>query len=419
MSVVSFVALRNFLMRGLFRNVMLVVLTLSPMAGQADDRADQPQVAAATSVAITRLRDQIEQMPLTSHLTVEEFLRRTGGADELSRALARAELVGGPRWIDADTCQVQLEMSGPRVARVLNQIAAAHPKNSPLSPGELSRATEDWDRKTYSGTGTSTAFGRVAKMRALSDSGWGSVSEPDRQKALTAAKSDAMTRVIDSIKPIRLAGGKTIGDALANTDVRNAVNDWLENRPVIRVEYRRDLQIELALAGTPGGCFDHVRAAVEKYTHLPVPDEKGWAAVREDFERSMASPTGRAEVPVAGSTVPPRSTVTTITLPDTAPSWIDRKLEAEGIADAGSKLRAAHEARVIARRLLAEEVDALKLSGGVTVGQAAEKNGRFRSAVGRALDKATSKTDYDHKNGVSVLLRLDLRDLWDALRAAE
>src|SRR5260221_658912 len=94
---------------------------------------------------------------------------------------------------------------------------------------------------------------------------------PDRVERVAVtppatARADAIGRVIDSIKPIELSRGKTVGDALANADVRAALNDWLDARPVTRVDYRRDMQVELFLAGTLGGCSDVVRRAVTKYT---------------------------------------------------------------------------------------------------------------------------------------------------------
>lgn len=405
----------------------LTATFLAPLRAQerptiAASAADRPQVAAATTEAVANLREQIERTPITLHVTVGEFLRRTGGSDDLTKTLARAELVGGPRWVDADTCQIQLEISGPRIAHLLNQIAANHPRESPINAKELSRETETWRERTFSGTGSSTAFGRVNKLRGPALTGsWANVSDADRQKALAAAKADAIARVIDSIKPIPLASGKTIGDALANPEVHTALLDWLENRPITRVDYRRDLQLELSMAGTPHGCFDTLRHAITKHSDLLIPrDEAGWSDIRTDFEHRMASPIGHATASATAPAAGPILQHPRLALPSTPPSWIERKLEVEGIADPGnSKLRAAREAESIARRALAEEIGRLPLSPGLTIAQASEQNPHINDAVSQALDKTKSKTDYNHRRGVSVILTLDLHDLWDSLRAAQ
>ena len=402
-------------------NFGLMFLVLGFAFGtQAENRPDRPQIAAAQDEAVVHLREQIERTSLTSRLTVGEFLRRTGATDDLTHALARAEIRGGPRWVDADTCQIQLDISGQRVAHILQQIAATHTKESPLTGTEVARETENWQWRTFSGTGTSTAFGRVAKMHGQGMSGaWTTVSDADRQKTLASAKADAISRVVDSIKPIPLAKGKTVGDALANKEVYHALSDWLENRPVIRVEYRRDLQVELSMAGTPGGCFGVVREAVVRYTDLPTPStEAGWAEVRTDFEKQMSSPVGHATAP--GSISPPPIARARVILPATAPDWVGRKLDAEGIADSGSsKLKAAREAEGIARHQLAADLRKLPFPGGSTLGKLIDQDARLNEAVDRSVDRASTKTDYNHRKGVSVIVQLDLRDVWDALRAAD
>src|SRR5207248_8149828 len=100
-----------------------------------------------------------------------------------------------------------------------------------------------------------------------------------------------------------------------------------------------------------------------------------------------------------------------IWLPASPPDWVDRKLEAEGVAEGGGvKLKAAREAEAIARSKLADLIGELPLSGGLTVGKAAERDPRLKSAISDALDKARVRTDYNHGKGVAVNLRLDLHD---------
>jgi hypothetical protein len=109
-----------------------------------------------------------------------------------------------------------------------------------------------------------------------------------------------------------------------------------------------------------------------------------------------------------------------VSLPMSAPAWVDRRLEAEGVAEGGGyKLRAAREAEAIARRKLADAIGELPLSEGLTVSKAAERSPRVKDAIASALDKAKVKTDYNHAGGVAVNLKLDLQDLWDALRAGQ
>src|SRR5438477_7624501 len=85
--------------------------------------AEHAQVAAATANAFLTLRGDVEQSSITPGLRVIDFLQRTDGQDAFNKALHRAEQIGGPRWLDDQTCQVRLEISGERIARALVDIA--------------------------------------------------------------------------------------------------------------------------------------------------------------------------------------------------------------------------------------------------------------------------------------------------------
>src|SRR5688500_5737051 len=85
------------------------------------------QVAAATARAVERLRAQIAREQVGRNVTVADILKSTGGNDNLVKTLQRSQMIGGPRWLDDQTCQVRLEIAGPRVAAALLQIVSAKP----------------------------------------------------------------------------------------------------------------------------------------------------------------------------------------------------------------------------------------------------------------------------------------------------
>jgi hypothetical protein len=402
---------------------LVLALAMAVTCAQADDRTERPQVAAATAEAVAAMRNQIEDAPLTRNMTVADFLKRVNGEKELDDGLARAELVGGPRWVDNDTCQVQLQMSGARVGRILEHIAANH-ERSPLSAGEISLITRDWDQRTFAGSGSSTTVDRAAAIRPPTfGSGWDTVSDADRKRAVAAAKDDAVKRVMDSIQTILLADGKTVGDVMAShPKVRDAVVDWLNIRPVLRVEYRRDMQIELTMAGTPDGVFDAFRRAVANETDVKTPrHEIGWLTVRSDFERQMTLPIGHATTAPTTAPAVVADTPAAPEFPRRAPAWIGDHIEVESTTDApDSQLRAARVAEKKARLDILQKVNDLPFARRATVGQAARQDPKIQDAVAQAMDRAEIvKTDYSHKGKVTITLRLDLQDLWDALRSSQ
>ena len=98
--------------------IMLVSWLAAFPAWAADDAA-RPQVLAATKDAVSNLLDEVARVPLNARVTVGDSLRQTRSTEEMVRVLQRAQQMGGPRWIDDHTCQVELQISGPIVAQQL------------------------------------------------------------------------------------------------------------------------------------------------------------------------------------------------------------------------------------------------------------------------------------------------------------
>src|SRR5436309_9677177 len=101
-----------------FMWVMLVALLASSVVARAQDasRDARDQIAAATGRALEALRGQVSAESLGPNLTVQDLLDKTNGSKKLMQTLRRAQQIGGPRWLDAQTCQVRLEIGGPMVA---------------------------------------------------------------------------------------------------------------------------------------------------------------------------------------------------------------------------------------------------------------------------------------------------------------
>src|SRR5689334_6563325 len=93
--------------------VLLVVIGAGLSRGQEPARDDvgRSQVLAATKDAVDNLLDEVSRVPLTSRLSVGEFLRQTRSTEEMVKVLQRAQQMGGARWLDDHTCQVELEIS--------------------------------------------------------------------------------------------------------------------------------------------------------------------------------------------------------------------------------------------------------------------------------------------------------------------
>jgi len=400
-----------------FIALILTVLLLAAMA-QAQDQASRAQVAAATANAVAKLHDEIAKTQISANITVKNLLDRTDSASLLDLTLQRAQLIGGPRWIGDGICQVHLEIAGPRVVQALTQIAAIHPDSSPIDAAALQRQLADWSTRSFSASGTSMGAAYVQQLRPRTDR-WAAVPDAARRQAVNAAIADAAGRLLQSIQPIALNGGKTLADALEHPAVRRQIQDWIMSRPVTNVSFRDDLAVTVELATPPDQVAQVIQSAVTAQQDFPQPTAAQWQQVRQEVARRLVPASGVGHV-AAGVTLEQTATTRGLfVIPDQPPEWIGRQMEAEGVIHAqGSQLKGARAAEHRAIRQLTELVNNLPLTPERTLGDAARNDPAVAQAITQALRHAhTDRAEYRADGGVSVRMSLDLRDLWQELDA--
>jgi hypothetical protein len=378
-----------------------------PVLLAATSQTRRDQIDAATARAVDRLRTQIAREEVGRNLTVGDLLKATRGNDILTKTIQRAQMIGGPRWIDEQTCQVRLEIAGPRVAAALLQAVSVYPKESPIPPEVLAARLKQWDGRTFAATATSTGAATAEQARPDEESpAWAAISDEARQQAITAAKQNVAGRTMHAIEPVLLSEGRTVADALADAKVKWAIEQWLMTRPVTQVEFRDDLQVAVTLATPPDELADALIAASGAA-------EADRARIRQEIGARVAAVSrGSAR---AGVVDVKRATAAA----PLAPPWTNDQLEADGTATAkNSPLLAARAAQAEAQRQLRQKVEALPLNEQQTIAQAAKQDPRLAEAVARVIaGTRASKVDYQPDGSARVRVSLQLSDLWDAIAA--
>lgn len=397
--------------------VLILAILLVPLRAMGQSAAERDQILAATSSAVSSLYDQIAAQPLGRTLTVGDLLARTKGGDQMRQLLQGSEQIGGPRWIGS-TCQVALEVPATRVASLLKQIATEHPDATPIAAAEIDRAARPWVEQVFSATGSATSSSAVIHFRPPDDEAWQRVNVQARERTLAAARDDAVRRMVDGVRPVLLTQGHTIGDALDAAQAKPAANlsQWLISRPVSRVNFRPNLEVEVWLSVPADGFYDEMRAAVQMQRTVPVPlDDASWRPCHDDFLSKLPRPVGRATVAPEwlGAASQPA-----VRLPRTAPQWIDAPWEVEGNSPpSGSKLKCARQAEADARKQLRGKLAALPITPEMSLDAAADRDKRFSDALDKIVAKAhISRAEYHPDGSATIVLYLDLRDAWDELR---
>ncbi len=381
-------------------------------ADVAETDPHQAQIQAATTHAVAALRDQILQMSLGGKLRVDDFLKQTQGADDLAKVLQSAQPVGGPRWVDDNTCQIRVELPASKISAMLGSIASDPGRHSPLSASAVKVRLDNWKRLKFCAAGSSAGGQAIELARPADASGkWSSITETIRKSAVARAHADAVTQLLSQLNPIVLTGETHAKDALADPAISAHLSAWLDRQPVTQIEFLDDLNVKVTIAIAPRSLAGALKAAVQHDPAFARALPIDWDHVTAAMSALPASVTGTASVV-------PATTLPNTILPVQPPDWIDQNLQADATATgAGSRLKIGHAAEARAVASIREQLLSLHIDPRTTLGDAAKTDPQLNQAIDRSLLQAhAARVEYLADGSVKVHVSLDLREAWDELR---
>jgi hypothetical protein len=240
------------------------------------------------------------------------------------------------------------------------------------------------------------------------------VADADRRHALLAARDNAVHRLIESLKPIELPGGKTLGQALADSKANKELEHWLMGRPVKSVDFGDDLIVHLTLDVTADSLWPVLRSVLTHQKDVPPPaTEAQWAKLGAEVATHLADATGTG---VIQPNAPP-AVGNNINLPAQPPDWTNRLAEAEATSNNhGGRLHTSRNAEDLALEKLRRQIEDLPLSPGTTLAAAAQHDPRIEKAITKAMRRAKPvEVSYGKNGSATVRVALQLSDLWAEL----
>jgi hypothetical protein len=372
------------------------------------------EIAAATENARAALRLELLDWTITPSLKVEDLLEHSGKTKPFDAVIDRAQQMGGVRWLDDQTCQVRLEITGREAAAALLRIASDKSTHVPRSAGEFRRALGRWDDLNFCADGTSIAPTLAARLAPAGAGPWATVSDRERQAALVAARDNAVDRIVQSIGMVGLPHGHRLAEVLADRHASATVVSWLQSRPITAVQFGEDLEVRLTIAAPPAELWTVLRPTLADQLRVPTPTgDAGWQTLRSAVMAHVGPGVGRSFAVEAAPAQP------AIVLPAQPPAWAATIATADGNArSAGFQLRTARAAEQVALDHLRAKIDSLPLTSQLTLGQAAATDPRIAKAIDRAIDMAqTYQVDYDAPapGSARAKVQLPLALLWREL----
>lgn len=396
----------------LLRTLAIFCMTLLlSITTKAQDRM-QSQITAAASNAVDKLAADVLDEPIGVDLTVADFVSDTQSLDKLMSLLRQAEQIGGPRWLDDQTCQVKLAIEAPRVLELLRQTAELNGNHTPIPAQALVKRLKDWKERTFVATGTAISLLAAQELRPPAMGAWDQIPEEERRKAVLAAADNAATKAINELKTLEYQPGETLSQALTNQAVQGKLRAFLSDRPVTSVQYANDGSVETTLSLGQDELVNALLDALQAGSIEVSKDAGQLKRLHDQLDGKLNVAVGKARA----SDVQYRPAGAR--LPNSPPEWLRDPITITGTAPGGpSRLKSARQAEDLALQQLRKQLESLPLSNSRTIGEFAAQDVAVRRVLDDMMIRAkVSKIDYAPDGSVNVRMTLDPRDLWDELR---
>ncbi|MFP4106217.1 MAG: hypothetical protein ACLFVU_09020 [Phycisphaerae bacterium] len=400
---------------------------------------------AARADAIRKLAERIKGLKITSSTTVKDFVTESDDIQTSLRAfLSGMKEVGKPKHLEDGTCELTMEVTLEEVVFHLKQIRKTVYKGDKFRTIDFDQITTQNKIKTIRvlgmgaqpeafteqplvpsqpGASTFSRLGSSARRYwARHCSGRG------RLMAERAARVDAMRRLAERIKGVRVTSQTTVKDFVAESDDVNVdMRTFLRGAKEIGVRYHDDeLIVEVEMQVTLRTVF----AALETWakTHY-----KGDKAVVREME-NVTVKTKDTVIKETGMGVPPEKYLKDATqemvevtmLAKKAPNWATADLTVTGEAalddadtnKARAKLMAYRAAELDARRKLAERIQGLEIASSTSVQDFVAQSDQIQTAMltfqqgAYVVDGSRELSD---DGTAQVKVTIELKPLWNMI----
>ncbi len=388
---------------------------------------------AAEADCYRKLAESVYGVQLSSDTYVRDFVTESDEIRTGVDALVKGVKLGSPRFYDDGICEIDGEVTVAKLVTTLTKVHNEHYKGRRVTITDIEhvkkRIKTDVIRATGMGaprpdvpnlpdgfednlTPLPTAVTPVSHVPAI----WKSVGPQARLMAQRAARLDAMRRLLEEIKGLRLNSDTLVRDFVTESDEISTraqglvvgaatVSIYLHDDELI-AEVTMEVPVEKVITRIKEFHSEHYKGRRVTSTHVE--------NVKKTITRKMIRATGMG--------VPPSKFMQkAVSAGVESPDWLSRTFSAVGegtdseMDKAQGKLRAARAAELDAKRKLAEEVFGLSIQSTTTVRDFVTEHDEIASQVQAALVGVTvSRAEFG--DGVAtVRVSLPAAQIWSVV----
>jgi len=389
---------------------------------------------AAEADCYRKLAETVYGVKLTSDTYVRDFVTES---DEIRTAVdtfIKGIKLGPPRYYDDGTCEVDGEVTVAKLVTELKAIHSAHYKGNRVTTTDIENVKEYFKTDVVRATGAGaprpelppglpegiegvitplpTGYTPTLSVPSI----WKAAGPQGRLMAERAAEVDAMRRLLEQIKGLRLTSDTLVRDFITESDeIRTQAQGIVVGASKVSTYLHDNELIAEVTMEVP------VEKVVTKITELHSQHYHGNKVTTTDIS-NIKKNVVRETIRATGCGVPPPNMLASAkTAGVEVPAWFGERIKATGqgtdmeIQSAQGKLRAARAAELDAMRRLAEQIYGLTISSNTTVRDFVTQNDEIATQVEAVLAGAVADEPTFSENKASVTVSIPAADVWSVV----
>jgi len=421
----------------------LAVLWALPMTVAAQD--DPAKVAqnkllskrAAEADAYRRLAETVKGVRITSDTHVRDFVTESDTITAEFDGFIRGVRLGKPRWDIDLTCTVEAEVTVAKVIETLKSIHQRHYKGNTLTARDFEEIKRTVQKDVFKAVGMGAprpdlppdvpggdipmpdqiASPPPPAIPAL----WRQIPPQERLMAKRAAEVDAMRRLVERIKGLRLTSDTLVRDFVAESDqitaeARGTLTGAYEvGNPYYHTD---DLIVEVTYEVPVESVITTIKTLHKRHY-------KGDRVTAMDIEKiTQTLKTQKFQAVGMGVPRPQAFAVVEQKTEMEFPDWVGKTIAAEGQGvppsdKAGSpqgKLMAARAAELDAKRRLAEQVMGFQIDSSTSVRDFVTEHDEISTQLDSYITGSyVRSTNYDADGTATVVVEMPAAQIWDVI----
>lgn len=407
-------------------------LTTGAMAQHAASDAQNKLLAkrAAEADCYRKLAETVYGLKLTSSTYVRDFVTES---DEISTSVdewVKGVRLGKPRYYEDNSCEVDGEVTVAKLITKLKEVHTAHYKGNVVHTTDFESIKQQIKSDVIKVTGMGAprpdvpagyedaveglpaGYQSTMSIPAI----WKQAGPQGRLGAIRAAEVDAMRRLLERIKGLRLNSNTLVRDFVTEYDeiTTQAGGIVIGAQRVSTYLHQDELIAEVTMEVPVEKVFTKIKELHTAYYKGNRVSTTDIVNVKKSIKRTMIRETG--------SGVPnPRYLQQARSAGVSMPTWMGETISAVGegtdanIQSAQGKLKAARAAELDAKRRLVEQVYGLTVSSNTTVRDFVTEHDEIATQVNAVLVGASADQAQFDGGVARVTVRLPAAKVWSVI----